>query len=93
MIKAQFVDRHAEHVDPEIPLCYHGPQRYLEVGDKWTCSGEIGQEVFCEIEVEVLAEKEIRVTVNHLDYLIARRVDSAIKAKLRSLEAEMELQR
>lgn len=85
MIKAEFFDRHSEHIDPDIPLCIHG-QRQLDVKDKWICTAEIGGAAICEIELEVVGKDHIRVIVNHLDYLIAKKV-AALATGLVKMEA------
>lgn len=84
MIKAEFADRHGEHIDPELPLCWHGT-RDLRIGDKYICDAILGaDEKLCEIEIEVLGDNHIRVVVNHLDYLLAKKVEAAVQAKIAS---------
>jgi hypothetical protein len=87
-VKLEFVDRHAEHVNDELPLCAHAT-RYLQVGDIWKGSGELGGTIYCQVEVEFLAKDHIRVTINHLDYLLEKRVKDGVQAKLASWNASV----
>ena len=77
-----FYDRHAEHIDPDIPLCDHRSY-VLNVGDSFNgmvemdiqgslvSSGIIHAEA--EFVIEFVEPNRIKVVVNMPDYLAARR--------------------
>lgn len=78
-----FYDRHAEHIDPDLPLCDHRSYK-LEIGD--TLNGIVEMDIQAslvltgvieakaEFSIELVEPNRIRVVVNMPDYLAARRV-------------------
>jgi hypothetical protein len=64
-------DRHGEHVDPEVPLCEHGDLNFYP-GDTFKFNMMLGNEIVGQFEMEYPKKGELRVVMNHLDYLIAK---------------------
>jgi len=71
-MKINFYDRHAEHADPNVPLCEHGQDFVLRVGDTFTGSINMGSEVLAEVEIVCKGKDRCDVIINQLEYLIAK---------------------
>jgi hypothetical protein len=78
-----FYDRHAEHIDPNIPLCNH-KSYILYLGETFRGTAEMSiTETFVssgiikansEFEIKFVKPNRIQVVVNMPDYLAAKRV-------------------
>ena len=70
-MKLEFRDRHAEHVDGREDLCEHGEYQFYP-RDTFKAGVQIGGTTIAEVELEFLDKKTLRMTINHLDYLIEK---------------------
>lgn len=82
-LKVDFYDRHAEHIDPNKPLCNHRTY-VLHLGDFF--NGIVEMDVSAslvesgildakaEFSIEFVDPDRIKVVVNMPDYIAARRV-------------------
>lgn len=81
-LRVEMLDRHAEHVDPDVPLCEHetidvwiGSKIHLRATMEmpgWLPTSKLVT-AEAEIELELVSEDHLRMIVNHADYLAAKR--------------------
>lgn len=82
-VRVELFDRHAEHVDENIPLCVHDSWDWVEYGDTvkveadmtmpgWLVTSKL-VEAKAEIEIHFISKRLVHVIVNHGDYLAAKR--------------------
>jgi hypothetical protein len=81
-MKIELFDRHAEHLDESVPLCFHDVYS-LDWGD--TFRTEVNMEVpgwivtsklmkaEAEVEIHFISKRHIKVIINHADYLTTKR--------------------